>query len=391
MNLQMIPYRILNFITLSILVVALPATATSFQKEKIGAYGYIDWISQTVYATGLGVVPKDKSNSTQAMALAERAAIVVAQRNLLEVIKGVHIDSHTVVEKKIVADEWIISTIQGMVRFSQVEYSKQLSKDTVEVGVSMPLTGELGGMIFTLTKEPGERQQMTGTTSDLESRLDRLERRIQMLEEEISGLRKISLEKERLMFLFQELALAWQAYAVHQTLFVSADYASDTELSVIRNQMNDQEKRLAVFSSLLTDLSRRLDILEAGKQTKPDVQSDKEPYQTPPYTGLVIDARQIGFKPCLRPKIFSRGEQLYPGAYVDLEKAVKNGYVRYFNNNVQAQQSQRAGSLPYVISAEGTAEGDRGLSLDPESYPILKAIIESPSNFLADCRVVIVF
>jgi len=62
------------------------------QDEKIGDYGYIDWLNQKVYAKGLGIAPKNKRNSTQANALAYRAAVVVAQRNLLEVIKGVHID-----------------------------------------------------------------------------------------------------------------------------------------------------------------------------------------------------------------------------------------------------------------------------------------------------------
>ena len=387
----MLPYPILYIFAVSILVLSLPANAANFQKEEIGTYGYIDWINQTVYAKGLGMAPKDKRNTPQAMELAERAAIVVAQRNLLEVIKGVHIDSHTLVENKMVANEWIVSSIQGMVRFSKVEYSKEMSKDTVEVLVSMPLTGNLGDVLFTLTEDSGKQQQGAGTVFDLENRLERLERRIQLLEEEIPGLRKISLEKERLMYLFEELAVAWQAYAARNSFIINADYVSATELSDIRNQMVDQEKRLAAFSALLTDMSRRLDALEAKKQTKPEDQANRTPAKAPPYTGLVIDARQIGFKPCLKPKLFIQGEQLYPGAYVDFEKAVKSGYVRYFNNKVQAQQSQRIGSLPYVIFAEGTYEGDRGLALDPDAYDTLKAIIESPINFLAACRVVIIF
>jgi len=391
METGMNPYRILNFVVFSILVLTLPVNAASLQKENIGTYGYIDWLNQTVYATGMGLAPKDKRNSDQAMALAERAAIIVAQRNLLEVIKGVHIDSRTVVEEKLVTDERIVSNIQGVIKFCRVEYSKQLSGDSVEVGVSMPLTGRLGGILFTLTERAGDQRKANGASDDLEGRLNRLERRIQMLEEEISGLKKTSLEKERLMILFQELVAAWQTYAVHKPFFINAGYASDTELSAIRNQMNDQEKRMAAFSVLLTDLSRRLDTLETGKEPEPEVRPDKQPHQAPPYTGLVIDARQIGFKPCLKPNIFSRGEQLYPGAYVDMAKALKSGYVRYFNNKVQAQQSQRVGSLPYVIFAEGTPEGDRSLALDPESYEILKAVIESPSNFLRECRVVIVF
>ena len=391
MRIRLTPCRLLNFIAAWLLLLSLPANAADLQTETIGTYGYIDWINQTVYAKGLGVTPKDKRKTPQAMALAERAAIVVAQRNLLEVIKGVHIDSHTVVEKKTVTNEWITSSIQGLVQFSKVEYAKALSEDSVEVGVSMPLTGSLGDLLFTLAEDSGERQPREGATADLESRLDRLERRVQVLEEEISGLRKTSLEKERLLFLFQELALAWQAYAAHQPLFINADYATDTEVSTLRKQMLDQEKRLVAFSMLLTDLSRRLDQLETGRETKPVVQPENKASQAPPYTGLVIDARQTGFKPCLKPKLFVRGEALYPGSYVAIEKAVKNGYVRYFNDKVQAQQSERAGSLPYAVFAEGTHEGDRSLSLDPQAYDILKAIVASPTNFLAECRVVIVF
>jgi len=391
MNAQLNPYRLLIFIAVSILLLQSPSAAAGFQKEAIGTYGYIDWLNQIVYAKGLGVAPKDKRNSAQAQALAERAAIVVAQRNLLEVIKGVHIDSTTVVEKKIITNERIVTSIQGLVRFCNVEYSKQLTKDTVEVGVSMPLMGKLGGILITLIEEPRDQPKTLLTPSSLENRLNRLEQRIRTLEEEISGLKKISFEKERLLYLFQELAMAWQTYAAHKPFFVNAGYASDTELSALRNQMIDQEKRLAAFSVLLTDLSRRLDTLEIQKETISPDRTDIKPSQAPPYTGLVIDARQTGFKPCLKPKIFSRGEQFYPGAYIDLKNAVKSGYVRYFNNKTQAQQSQRAGSLPYVIFAEGTFEGDRSLSLEPESYDILQAIIQSPTNFLADCRVVIIF
>lgn len=383
--------HLLVLITVSILALSLPCSAAGISSEKIGDYGYIDWLNQTVYAKGLGVAPKDKRNSDQAEALAYRAAVIVAQRNILEVIKGVHIDSTTVVENKIVTDEKVVSSIQGLVRFSTVDYSKQLTRDTVEVGVSMPLWGKLADILITSIEEPRHPTKATATSADLKYRLNDLEQRIQTLENQISGLKKISAEKERLLYLFQELAMAWQTHAVEKPFFINAAYASDADLSALRNQMNDQEKRLAAFSVILTDLSRRLGTLEAHKEMIPRSPTTGKPPETPPYTGLVIDARQIGFKPCLKPTIFCRGEQLYPDEYLDLQKAIKNGYVRYYNNKAQAQQSQRAGSLPYVISAKGTFEGDRSLLVGPQAYTILKAIAESPDNFLANGRVVIVF
>ena len=383
--------RLLVLIAVSLLALSLPCSAAGKSNEKIGDYGYIDWLNQTVYAKGLGVAPKDKRNSDQAEALAYRAAVIVAQRNILEVIKGVHIDSTTIVENKIVTDESVVSTIQGLVRFSTVDYSKKLAKDTVEVGVSMPLWGKLADILITRLEEPRQPSKATATGANLENRLDDLEWRIRTLEKQISGLKKISAEKERLLYLFQELAVAWQRYAVDKPFFINAAYASESELSALRNQMIDQEKRMAAISVLLTDLTRRLNTLEARKEMSPRSQATGKPPETPPYTGLVIDARQIGFKPCLKPTIFCRGEQLYPGEYLDMKKAIKNGYVRYYNSKAQAQQSQRAGSLPYVISAKETFEGDRSLLVEPQSYTILKAIAETPDNFLADCRVVIVF
>ncbi len=383
--------HLLVLIAVSILALSLPCSAAGKSNEKIGDYGYIDWLNQTVYAKGLGVAPKNKRNSDQAEALAYRAAVIVAQRNILEVIKGVHIDSTTIVENKIVTDESVVSTIQGLVRFSNVDYSKKLAKDTVEVGVSMPLWGKLADILITRLEEPRQPSKATATGANLENRLDDLEWRIRTLEKQISGLKKISAEKERLLYLFQELAKAWQTYAADKPFFINAAYASESELSALRNQMIDQEKRMAAISALLTDLTRRLNTLEAHQEMSPRGPATGKPPETPPYTGLVIDARQIGFKPCLKPKIFCQGEQVYPGEYLDLQKAITGGYVRYYNSKAQAQQSQRAGSLPYVISAKGTFEGDRSLLVEPQSYTILKAIAEIPDNILADCRVVIVF
>ncbi len=257
--------------------------------------------------------------------------------------------------------------------------------------MSMPLWGKLADILITRLEEPRQPSKATATGANLENRLDDLEWRIRTLEKQISGLKKISAEKERLLYLFQELAKAWQTYAADKPFFINAAYASESELSALRNQMIDQEKRMAAISALLTDLTRRLNTLEAHQEMSPRGPATGKPPETPPYTGLVIDARQIGFKPCLKPKIFCQGEQVYPGEYLDLQKAITGGYVRYYNSKAQAQQSQRAGSLPYVISAKGTFEGDRSLLVEPQSYTILKAIAEIPDNILADCRVVIVF
>ena len=56
------------------------------------ATGGINWSQGIVYATGFGTASRDK-NAAQRRLLSRRAAVVDAQRNLLEITRGVRISS----------------------------------------------------------------------------------------------------------------------------------------------------------------------------------------------------------------------------------------------------------------------------------------------------------
>lgn len=111
-----------------------------------------------------------------------------------------------------------------------------------------------------------------------------------------------------------------------------------------------------------------------------------------PYTSLIVDARGLNFRPCLKPKLFSGGRLLYPGKYIDFNQAVRKGYVRYFRHLSQAQRSTRAGSLPYTIKAARVYHNRRGsLLLSSSDAQYLKKILNAENNFLKECKVIIVF
>ena len=131
---------------------------------------------------------------------------------------------------------------------------------------------------------------------------------------------------------------------------------------------------MASMSIHLNDLARRLADLEKSPGSKKVSPKPKTQTKTYPYTGLIVDARDTGFKPSLRPELFHQGERIYPGSYLNLSDAVRNGYVRYYNTRSHAQQSERTGSLPYATKATGTYGGDRGLSIEDETSKILKAV-----------------
>jgi hypothetical protein len=74
-----------------------PISAPGSVEEPLPG-GAIDWSGKTVRARGTGVLDPGNMNKAEARLMAERAATVVAQRNLLEIIKGVRIDSDTRVQ-----------------------------------------------------------------------------------------------------------------------------------------------------------------------------------------------------------------------------------------------------------------------------------------------------
>jgi hypothetical protein len=75
--------------------------------------------------------------------MAERAAFIVATRNLLEVVKGIRVDSATLVENFIVSSDVIKTEVSGFVQGAQI-MKKQVNPDgSVEVMVGVSLKGEL--------------------------------------------------------------------------------------------------------------------------------------------------------------------------------------------------------------------------------------------------------
>ncbi len=78
--------------------------------------GEIDWSGNTVRATGTGVLDPNNPNIAQARLMAERAAVVVAQRNLLETVQGVRVDSETRVENFMTDYDVIYTRVEGLVK-----------------------------------------------------------------------------------------------------------------------------------------------------------------------------------------------------------------------------------------------------------------------------------
>jgi hypothetical protein len=106
--------------------------------------GTVDWSGRTMRARGTGVLDPGNSNKAQARLMAERAAVVVAQRNLLEIVKGVRVDSDTKVQNFMTEYDVVYTHVEGIVKGArQLGPSRYDSlAGTVEVELEMAMYGD---------------------------------------------------------------------------------------------------------------------------------------------------------------------------------------------------------------------------------------------------------
>jgi hypothetical protein len=114
--------------------------------------GAIDWSGKTVRARGTGVLDPGNTNKAEARLMAERAATVVAQRNLLEIIKGVRVDSDTRVQNFMTDYDVVYQQVDGIVKGARQRGPAKYDSiaGTVDVELECDLYGE-GGVENALT------------------------------------------------------------------------------------------------------------------------------------------------------------------------------------------------------------------------------------------------
>lgn len=141
-------------IVISLMVVAAGAASAQLVgtikdvEVSVGTTGKIDFTTQVITAVGIGAPPANPANPAQARAMAERAAQVVAYRNLLEATKGVRVDSTTLVENFMTTSDVIKAEVSGIIQGAMIMDKKYMSDGSVEITVGMKLTGALADALL---------------------------------------------------------------------------------------------------------------------------------------------------------------------------------------------------------------------------------------------------
>ncbi len=254
--------------------------------DPVGSTGKVDWTTGMITAVGIGAPPAQPANAAQARAMAERAAQVVAYRNLLEAVKGVRVDSTTTVENFIVTSDVIKTQVNGIIQGAMIMDKKYMSDGSVEVTVGMKLTGALA-----------------------------------------------------------EALLPPQAAAPSTAGAAAATPPAAQAPGAITGQL---------------------------------------------YTGLVVDARGLGLRPAMSPKVLNEdGKEVYGSAWVNRDWAVKEGMAGYMKDPAAAQTNPRVTDKPLLVKAIKVSGDGR---VDTVISNADAAALQSASqnlSMLEKCRVII--
>lgn len=140
--------------------------------EKIGQ-GTVNWTAGYIEVIGVGVPSADLVNKPSSHPAAFRAAKQDAERNLVDIIQGIKVDSQTSLKDFIAKDMHIGVSIDALVKKSIVVDYKYLVNDAAEIRLRMPLYHELMTIILPLATEKSE-------TSPAESIISRTAKALNM-------------------------------------------------------------------------------------------------------------------------------------------------------------------------------------------------------------------
>jgi hypothetical protein len=110
-----------------------------------------------------------------------------------------------------------------------------------------------------------------------------------------------------------------------------------------------------------------------------------------PYTGLVLDVRELEFEPVLYPVIVSeQGGSIYSAVYISREFAVQHGVCKYVCTMDNALQDPRVGGHPLVIKGLRTSgKENTAIVISTADAKQIEQATER-HRFLKECRVMFV-
>jgi hypothetical protein len=290
--------------------------------------------------------------------MAERAAFVVALRNLLETVKGVRVDSESVVENFMVKSDVIRTRVDGIVRGARIVKTSYLSDGSVEIQVAMPIKGAL---LDALVPE----------------NFGRLQGPQQLIKPAPSG---------------PSPSKPVSPAPLPQKPAEPSKPAPLKPAPVVPPPAVPEKKPEPVKPSVPPVATTPEKKPEPEKPVIPSPGETTAEFKGGVATGLVIDGRGLGLRPALLPRIVdAQGQEIYVGQVVTRTNAVEQGVAGYAKDVNAAANNFRVTDNPAIIKglrASGTARTD--VVVGQSDAQILRQL-SNKGDFLQYCRVIIVY
>ncbi len=323
--------------------------------------GVINWTQGVVTAKGSGAPPPAAKVISQARLMAERAAKADALRNLLETVKGVRVDADTTIDNFITQKDVVMIRVSGIVKGATQVDKRYLSDGSVEVTVSVNLTGELLEVMlkelppltmplmpmpaFPLPEKPSPPSRVSPPPPSPEKKVlppPPVERK--------KAPPPPSVEEKKIP---------------PPPLMAEKKGLQPTPI---------EEKKLPPAPEVQAKVEAKLDLKKLE------------------YTGLIVDARKLGLRPALVPKILNqKGELVYSAQSLDQQDLIKMGLVGYAKDVDAASKNQRVTADPYVIPGlNATGEKKTDVVISNQEAQIVMTTAPY-TGYLKNGRVMIVY
>jgi len=112
--------------------------------------GNINWSAGYIEAVGIGALPDNLIRKINARPIALREAKADALRNLLEITKGVQVDSANAIKDITVGSDVVDTQVNDLVKGAEVIYYQYMPDGRAEVKLRIPLYGNLAQIIMPL-------------------------------------------------------------------------------------------------------------------------------------------------------------------------------------------------------------------------------------------------
>jgi hypothetical protein len=290
-------YIMMPFVFVFIFLLYIPDGRTQEEPgevfEWINPSGGINWTTGSILAEGVGIPPENSPSQAAASAMACRAAVVVAQRNLLEIVKGVRVESETLVEDFMLKSDVIRTAVSGVIQGAVIKSRKIEDDGSCIVTLEIPVAGKIASHIY---------------------------------EDMLLSSRK---------FMFND-TIAGRVSGIMRFFFSVAYAATKNESQA------PCKKDINIIFKRLERLEKQIQV-ETFKTAR--IFAEKDP------TGIIIDARGINMVPSMSPKIRGwNSDVVYPDDKHKAEARKSGRLISLFMNDIiLAQNHPRVGSRPLVL------------------------------------------